>query len=290
MTWFPGSVVHRLVDGQNKTIAEVDDSGNQTLQGGLTATTGTFSGAVTITGALVQNGVPAAESAAVDPSQKCTWFSDFLGDAVPVEYDVKLGSGTGNAGALTTGQGGRYLITTASDDGADTANFTAIAVPNSLSYRADAGGLVMETRLQLSAITSVCLFVGFTDSLPSAGLLVPVYLNAADIDSSAVNGCGVGFDTDGTTAQWFHGGVKANTDTVPAYSGAAPAATTFYTVRVEVSTAGAVTGYIDGTAIGTAVAAAVTTTTPLVPVIYVGNRSGAARTCTVDYVWVQQNR
>jgi hypothetical protein len=282
----------KTIDGL--VVRSVDSDGLHTIPGALTvAGTTTLSGTLVTTGTVTPTsigGSPLAELQATDPSQKCTWFTDFLGDAAPVEYDTKLGSGTGNAAALTTGQGGRFLITTASDDGADTANFTAIAVPNSLSYRADATGLVMEARLQLSAITNVCLFVGFTDALPSTGLAVPIFLNAADIDSSAADACGVGFDTDGTTAQWFHGGVKANTDTVPAYSGAAPAATTWYTVRVEVSAAGAVTGYIDGTAIGTAVADAVTATTPLVPVIYVGNRSGAARTCTVDYVWVQQNR
>jgi len=61
-------------------------------------------------------------------------------------------------------------------------------------------------------------------------------------------------------------------------------------VRVEVSAAGAVQGFIDGVAIGAPVANAVTATTPLCPVIVLANRSAAAVTALVDYVWVQQDR
>jgi hypothetical protein len=61
-------------------------------------------------------------------------------------------------------------------------------------------------------------------------------------------------------------------------------------VRVEVSSTGAVQGFIDGKAIGDPVAAAVTATVALTPCIAVSSRSAAARILTIDYVWVQQNR
>jgi hypothetical protein len=97
-------------------------------------------------------------------------------------------------------------------------------------------------------------------------------------------------DVDGTTKEWLHGGVKANNDTTPAYSGATPTEGAYEVIRVEVSAAGAVQGFIDGVAIGVAVAAAVTVTTPLCPVIVVANRSANPVTALVDYFYVQADR
>lgn len=217
-----------------------------------------------------------------------SYFTDFLGDALEDELMAGVGSGTGNAVALSTGVGGRVEIKTSSADAAIGANGSSLGL-GALNWRADQGGLFMEARVQIDNIADVMLFVGFTDALPST-VNAPIFLNAADIDSDAANACGVLFDTDGTTAQWAHGGVKANTDTAPAYSGAAPAAATWYKVRVEVSSAGAVQGFIDDVAIAPAKAAAVTVTTPLVPIIFAANRGGAARNVLVDYLWVQGNR
>jgi hypothetical protein len=133
------------------------------------------------------------------------------------------------------------------------------------------------------------IFIGFTDALAST-VEAPIFLNGADIDSDADNACGVIYDTDGTTAQWCHGGVKATVDTVPDYSGTAPVNATWATVRVEVSAAGAVQGFIDGVPIGDPVANAVTITTPLCPIIFVANRGGAVRNVLVDYLLVQAGR
>jgi len=216
---------------------------------------------------------------------------DFLGDALNGDLiNVKAGSGTGNAVALVAAaEGGQVEIKTASDDGVIAANGSALEI-GGLQWKANQGGLVMEARVQLDAITDAMFFIGFTDVLPNTTLEAPLFLVTTAIDSDAANACGVLFDTDGTTEEFCHGGVKANTDTTPAYSGTAPGVATWVTVRVEVSAAGAVQGFLNGTAIGVAVAAAVTITTPLVPVIFVANRGAAARNLLVDYVWVQANR
>jgi hypothetical protein len=95
---------------------------------------------------------------------------------------------------------------------------------------------------------------------------------------------------DGTVKQFFHGGVKNNTDTVPAYSGTAPVDDTYFIARVEVSSTGAVQGFINGVAIGDAVASAVTSTVALTPAIFVANRSANQVVATIDYIDVQQNR
>ena len=217
-----------------------------------------------------------------------SYFTDFLGDALEDELLAGIGSGTGNAVAISIGEGGRVEIKTSSADAAIGANGTSLGL-GALNWKANQDGLMLEARIQFDAITDVMAFIGFTDTLGST-VEAPIFLNAADIDSDATDACGVIFDTDGTTDQWCHGGVKNNTDTAPDYSGAAPTAATWHTVRVEVSAAGAVQGFIDGVPIGEPVANAVTVTVPLCPIIFVANRGGAARNVLVDYLWVQGNR
>lgn len=224
-----------------------------------------------------------------DPATKVRWFSDFLGDTLPAETAATAGSGTGNAVAISAGQGGRVSIKSSSADAAIGANASAFAL-GGLDWRADQGGLAMEARIQCDDVSEAYIFFGFTDTLPGTTLEAPIFLVAADIDSDASNACGIGYDVDGTTKQWFHGGVKADADTTPAYSGAAPVEATYETLRVEVSADGAVQGFINGTAIGAAVANAVTITTPLCPVLVVANRSANAVTVLCDWMLVQANR
>lgn len=221
--------------------------------------------------------------------QRTLFFDDFLGDALKDELQATAGGGTGNGVAVSAGPGGRVAITTASDDGAITANASALAL-GALDWRADQGGLTIEARLQIDDISEAYVFVGFTDVLPGSTLEAPVFLSAANIDSDASNACGVFYDVDGTTEEWCHGGVKADADTTPAYSGAAPTEGAYQTIRLEVSEDGAVQGFIDGTAIGDAVADAVTASTPLCPVIVVANRSANQVVALVDYILVQANR
>jgi hypothetical protein len=237
------------------------------------------------------DGIPVAERQSVDPSQKVTFFDDFLAAAIDGRISSTAGAGTGNAAATTVANGlsGEITIKSASDDGTHAENGTALTL-DQLNFMANQGGLALETRIKVDAITAVALFIGFTDAI-STTVELPIFkTSGADtIDSDAANACGIAFDTDGTTDQWFIGGVKANTDTDATHSGSAPVADTYVVLRVEVSAAGAVTGYINGTSIGT-VADAVTVTTALTPSIVIANRGANQRTATIDYLWVQQDR
>lgn len=227
---------------------------------------------------------------------KTRLFEDFhgtwaIGDAGPADrWSTTAGSGTNNAVATTVANSlcGEVTLKSASDDGAHSANASSLTAIN-LGWKANQGGLSAEFRVKLDAITAAALFVGFTDTISST-VEMPIFLNGADIDSDAADACGIIFDTDGTTAQWAHGGVKANTDTVPAYSGGAPVAGTYDVLRVEVSAAGAVQGFINNVAIGDPVANAVTITTALTPAVVVCNRGAAQRIATIDYIDVQMNR
>ena len=242
----------------------------------------------------VRNAV--ASAALAPPTQKFTLLEDFfgtwaIGDAGPADtWSTTAGSGTATQVATTVANSinGEVTIKSASDDGATSANSTSITGIN-LGWKASSGGLAIEARVKIDDITGAAFFVGFTDAI-STTVNLPVFLNAADIDSDAADACGVGYDTDGTTAQFFHGGVKGGTDTVPAYSGTAPVNGTYVTLRVEVSAAGAVRGFVNGVAIGVAVANAITAATAVTPCVVVSNRAAAQRVLTIDYIKVEQNR
>jgi len=221
---------------------------------------------------------------------KVTMFSDFNGELIDgtTAFLATKGSGAATAVAIAAGESGNLSLLSSTANASHAADGSSVTGDN-LNWRADSGGLVMETTIQVDDITEVIIFAGFTDVISST-VEAPLFITAGDLDSDADNACGIVFDTEATTDQWCHGGVKATTDTVPAFSGTAPVNATDVTLRVEVSVAGAVTGYINGTAIGVAVADAVTATTALTPCVVVLNNSAAARTVLVDYIYVQSAR
>ena len=240
--------------------------------------------------------VTAKELNSLDLGTKATLIDDFIGtwaigDAGPADrWSSTAGSGTGNQVATTVANSlnGEVTLTTSSADAAIAANGTTFTGIN-LGYKANQGGLVMEARVAIDDVSEAVIFIGFTDTI-STTVELPIFLVAAAIDSDATDACGIGYDVDGTTKQFFHGGVKAGTDTTPVYLGSAPTDGVYFIARVEVSAAGAVQGFINGVAIGNPVPNAATITTALTPAIIVANRSANAVVATVDYVMVQQNR
>ena len=229
-----------------------------------------------------------------------TVFDDFHGiwnANVAATEQIRLwlstkGSGGNTAVATTVANSvnGEVTLTSSTADGATSANASNITGSN-LGYKANKGGLAMEARLKIDDIVEAYVFVGFTDVLGSTVEHPIDFTDASNtLISDATNACGIVFSGDATTQQWCHGGVKAGTDTTAAFSGSAPVNDTYVVLRVEVSAAGAVQGFINGTAIGAAVANAVTATTALTPAVVVSSTAAAATVMTLDYIWVQQNR
>lgn len=277
-------------------IPLVNASGRPTLTKALASAFGLATGAQSFAGVKTFTDEPVFPVGALSPSQRFVLFDDFygtwaIGDAGPADtWSTTAGAGTGNQVATTVAAslGGAVTLKSASDDGTHAQNNSAFTGIN-LGFKANSGGLMMETRIKLDLVSAVYVFVGFTDTI-STTVEAPIYLATADLDSDATDACGIIFDTDGSTAQWCHGGTKNGADTTPAYSGTAPVADTYVVLRVEVSATGGVRGYVNGTAIGAEVANAVTATTALTPAIVVGNRGGAQRIATIDYILTQQNR
>lgn len=239
----------------------------------------------------------AKELNTLDNSVKFTHQEDFYGtwlitDAAqgPADFwSSTAGAGTGNQVATTIAASlnGEVTLKSASDDGTHAQNnsmFTGI----NLGWKANSGGLAVEARVKIDAITAVYLMVGFTDTI-STTVECPIFMNAADLDSDATDAFGVIFDTDATSDFFTLGGVANGTDVTPVVSALAPTAATYVVIRVEISAAGVAEGFINGVSIGT-VAAAVTVTTALTPCIVIGNRGAAQRIATIDYIKVEQNR
>lgn len=227
--------------------------------------------------------------------QQFSLFEDFYGLWVKSElpnsarFSSTAGAGTGNAAAVTVAGSlnGEVTIKSASDDGTDAQNMSLLTSINT-SFKASSGGLSMTARVKIDDITHSYLFVGFTDTI-STTVEAPIFMNAAVIDSDATNACGIMFDVDATVKTFTLGGVKADVDTDPLVSALVPVAATYVTLRVDVDTAGTVTGYVNGVSIGS-VANATTVSTGMTPCIAVGNRSANQIVATVDWITAKQNR
>lgn len=234
----------------------------------------------------------ATELNASDISGYITFSDDFLAGALDGKWSSTAGSGTGNQVLTVVANSidGLATITTASDDGATSANCTSVTM-DQLNFEADNGGLAIEARMVLDDVSEAAFFLGFTDTISTT---VELPLNKSGtgdaLAGDAANAAGVGYDVDGDTDQFFQGGIAASTPTAATSSGTAPSDGTYFTVRAEISAAGAVTGYVNGTAIGTATASAITATTDLTPALVVCNRSANQVIATVDYIWLQMAR
>jgi hypothetical protein len=198
---------------------------------------------------------------------------------------------TSGAAVLAGGIGGVLRLTTG-DVGtlaADTEQMTA----NALQFQASNGGLTFQTRIELSMITEVYVFVGFTDTV-AASLEAPIVsaASANTITTNASDAVGFFFDTRMTADTWWAAGVKGNTDATHYNTGIAPTAVQYQTLRIEVDSSGNAAFFINGVAAGT-VANAVTAATDLTPII-TASRTGVVvpgtLTLDVDYVYAAMDR
>jgi hypothetical protein len=219
-----------------------------------------------------------------------SFFDDFLGDVILDQWNYVEGtdSATSAAAILAGGIGGVLQITTG-DAGtglaADMAQLT-----QALQWQASNGGLVFETRLKLSAITTCYAFLGFTD-LVTLEAPIESAASANTITTNATDAVGFFFDTRMTADTWWLAGVATDVDATHQNTGFAPVADTYATFRVEVSAAGVATFFYNGNQVGTAMTGALTAAADLTPTIAVSKTSVAASmTMDIDYVHVAMLR
>lgn len=223
---------------------------------------------------------------------RATLFDDFLTDSIS-SNSWALGVGTdpqANNPAHVALIGGAVRLTTGDVGGGDVA-VDGSQLSGGLYWRANTGGLAMEFRVKMSAITDVMVYAGFTDQ--KAALELPFTLSVLTLTSNASNAVGFLFDTDATNDKWHLVGVKADVDVTMQNTAIAPVAATYETFRVEVSSAGAGMFYRNGILLNsgsTAISNCVTSSTPLCPVVVAISRTTSSRTVDLDYVLTQSYR
>lgn len=244
---------------------------------------------------IVPNGIRTGDDGSqIDlPSPRlATWFDDFTGGSQAYSTTIIDGwrSRKGSDGAcvdwtVTPAAGGTAVGTI----GSTTASMavSGVQLDRGLNWQANQGDLVLEARVKLSQITTIAVFVGFTDQ--TAALEMPIQ-SAASADTFTTNctdGVGVMFDTSMTTAKWWLTGVANDVDATMQNSAVAPVAATYETWRIGLSATGIATFFRNGLQIGSPLQTAVTPTIALTPVVAGFNRTTtAAPTITLDYLHV----
>lgn len=199
-------------------------------------------------------------------------------------YELFNGS---DAQAVDPAISGSNLVLATGDAGTGFAADGSQAIGDT-GYDLSAGALVFEARVKTSDITDVAIFVGFTDQKASLEIPIESAASANTITTNATDAVGFMFDTDMSTDNIWLVGVDSDSDATPANSALAFVADTYRTLRVELTTTGTATFYIDGAAIGSTMANATAATT-LYPTIAAAARDTTARTITVDYLYVRQD-
>jgi len=227
---------------------------------------------------------------ALNPANTVEFFDDFLGDVIDSRWAVTKGSdGACVDFAHLTGVNGMIRATMGAGAGVSMAA-NGVQLHSALQYKANSGGLSFEARVKISAITTVALFVGFTDQI--AALEMPIYsaASADTLTTDATDAVGFMFDTSMTTDNWWLTGVANNTDATAQNSGLAPVADTFETLRVDVTAAGVATFRRNGVVLGSAMTGAVTPTVALTPVVAGFSRVAGSRTVELDFIRTRNTR
>lgn len=219
-------------------------------------------------------------------------FDDFLAVAAAapsaVLWSLLEGTDSATSAELVAAAKDGVLRITTGDAGTGFAA-DAAQIVNGLHWYAADGGLAMEARVKLSAITTCTAFVGFTDSVSLEQSIL--FATGSTFTTNATDACGFLFDTVSTNDTWYLTGVANDVDATMQDTTFAPVAATYETFRVELSATGVATFFRNGVQVGTAMTGAVTPTVALTPTIYVSKLSVAASmTMDIDYIHTAKYR
>lgn len=223
-----------------------------------------------------------------DHGTNVTLMDDFLGKAIGSTWDVQKGSDAATVNfAFNAAASGNVRATTGAGAGATYA-VNGVQLDHALNWKAANGNLVFETKVKISAITTIALYCGFTDQV--ASLIMPMTLSAGVLTTTASNAVGFLFDTAATAATYKICGVATDVDATIQDIGVAPTAATFDTLRIEVNSGGAATFFRNSVQVGSQMTGAVTASVALTPVIACFTRAAGSATVDVDYILCQQTR
>lgn len=235
-------------------------------------------------------------------------FDDFDGATLLGTWQVAKGTDGAAANfALNGGLSGTVQGTTGATTTTMAGSGIQIAAHLNLQAQGAAGtaasnNLEFDVKVQTSAITGLCLFVGFTSQV--AALQMPIQGSGVGNGLTLNNNNAVGFlfDTAMSTPDWWCVGAKAGVAATAIDCGSGPTAATYDQVHISIDQLGNANFWRNaGGSILTqpvqmppsgavTMANAVNPTTPLTPVIAAFSRIAASKNITADYILGEMNR
>jgi hypothetical protein len=229
------------------------------------------------------------------PQRFVQHFDDFTGGGQVYSTTVVDGwrsrKGTTNTVEWTVTPAANGTVVGTMGDTTASMAVAGIQLDRGLCWKPNQGDLVFEAKVAMSIITTIAVFIGLTDQTAALEMPIQSAASADTITTNATDGVGFMFDTSMATDTWWLVGVANNTDATHQNSAAVPVAATFQIFRIELTSAGVATFYINGTQVGTAMTGAATATVALTPVIAGFNRTTSGTpTLTADYVYTSAAR
>lgn len=213
------------------------------------------------------------------PSNDAVYETSFVGAVVP-DYFAKFNGSDATAPAVLSGGAGGILRLTAGNNAGGTVAQNGSQVYGGLNFiPATNGPGRIYAKWELTAITTVKIFIGFTDRIDA--LEFPITLSGTTFTAVADDACGILFDTEATTDTIRLVGVKATVLATSQDLSVAPVAATAEDIMIDVSAAGAMTVWRNGAIVGTAMANAVSTSVALAPTIIISDPSASIRSLDV---------
>lgn len=236
-----------------------------------------------------------------------TLFDDFVGAVLNPEWAVLKGTDGAAANfALVAGASGVVQGTTGATS--TTMAGSGIQIDSALNFKAQgalgaasSNNLEFDARVQTSAITGLCLFVGLTNQI--AALQMPIQGSGAGnaFTANAADAVGFLFDTSMTTPSWWAVGVKGGVVAAGFNCGSGPVAAAYDQLHISVDqlgnanfwrTSNGVTGQAiqQPAASSLTLANAITPTVALTPVIAAFSRIAVSKNILGDYVMTSMDR
>lgn len=230
-------------------------------------------------------------------------FDDFDGAALLGTWQVAKGTDAAAANfAYNGGLSGTILGTTGATTTTMAGSGIQIAAHLNLKAQGLAGAaasnnLEFNTRLQLSAIAGLAIFVGFTNQV--AALQMPIQGSGVGnaFTGNANDAVGWLYDTTMANPGWYMIGNKAGVLSVGQNSGLVPVAATYDQLAISVDQLGNATFFRGGpnpqqgaAQYGVTMPNAVTPTVALSPVIAAFDRIAVSKNITADYIMASMNR
>lgn len=238
---------------------------------------------------------------------KIRLFNDFCGPEIPVANAVAYGTSAGGCnyylgdfavkgdlGETDTGvvslsiASGAVRVSGNNEDGKGVALCTEIVFSPALN-----GALVLEARVQMQALTTRSVFIGFCGTAAD-DIAEPLTSTTVTHTLTAANLCGFVMDSQLTAATAWHacyngGSTTGATASTTTTTGTVAVGGDWQVLRIVIETNGTARYYIDGVLESTVVGA-VSTTTLQAAIVGCWGTTTTAADIDVDYMLVEANR